>query len=275
MYNLIVGFGGDMAMGSRMLEHTSPTVKEYLTPGGQLDPARLLNLPTLMMPEVGGDSQKVARVGYIENLTRRGKDYRFRFVPTSSVPAIPLTAIETNASELEIGSWELQRTHWAVKDVDLYRVLNQSIAPSPPPTVFRLPRELPQEDLVAVMMPFDTGYLSVYSALQEAVEAAGLRCQRVDDIWINPGIMDDVASLIWRAKVVVSDLSGKNPNVFYETGIAHALGRDVLPITRSADDVPFDLRHLRYVQYLPNAEGLDELKATVTKRLRDTTAVPA
>ncbi len=273
MYNLIVGFSGDTASASRLLEYTSIAIKEYVAPGGHLDPARLLNLPTLVMPEVGSDSRQVARVGHIEHLTlTTGRDYRFRFVATPGVPEIRLDAVEAEASALGIDRWEFQRTHWAVKDVDLHRVLHASLAPTPTPTVFKLPREAHQEDLVAVMMPFDARYMDVYLALQEAVEAAGLRCQRVDDIWINPGIMDDVASLIWRARVVISDLSGKNPNVFYETGIAHALGREVLPITQSADDVPFDLRHLRYVNYLPNNEGLQGLKTQITRRLQDMVA---
>jgi len=67
---------------------------------------------------------------------------------------------------------------------------------------------------------------------------------------------------------VVCDCSGRNPNVFYEIGIAHSLGKDVILITRSADDIPFDLRHLRYVSYLPNTEGLEALTKAVEGRLR-------
>lgn len=80
--------------------------------------------------------------------------------------------------------------------------------------------------------------------------------------------MQDIANLIARSRVVISDLSGKNPNVFYETGIAHTLGRDVIQITQSAEDVPFDLRHLRFINYLPNGEGLEDLKIQVTRRLK-------
>jgi hypothetical protein len=117
------------------------------------------------------------------------------------------------------------------------------------------------------MMPFDARFNAVYEALQEAVSAAGVECRRADDIWENDHIMDDVISLIWRAQVVISDLSTKNPNVFYETGIAHSLGRDVIQIAQSIDDVPFDLRSLRTVVYLSNTEGLAELKDQVKTRL--------
>jgi hypothetical protein len=58
-----------------------------------------------------------------------------------------------------------------------------------------------------------------------------------------------VVSSICKSSVVVCDLTGKNANVFYEAGIAHSLGKDVILNTQSADDVPFDLRRLRYIPY--------------------------
>lgn len=84
--------------------------------------------------------------------------------------------------------------------------------------------------------------------------------------------MDDVLSLIWRARAVVSDLTGKNANVFYETGIAHTIGRDVILTSQAMDDVPFDLRSIRTLKYLSNREGLEQLKTQVRDRLRDLSA---
>ncbi len=66
---------------------------------------------------------------------------------------------------------------------------------------------------------------------------------------------------------MICDCTGKNPNVFYEAGIAHTLGKEVILITQSASDVPFDLRHLRYVSYLNNREGRKELAVQVQARL--------
>jgi hypothetical protein len=90
--------------------------------------------------------------------------------------------------------------------------------------------------------------------LREIVEGAGLKCRRADDIWENPAVMQDVVSLIDRSRVVICDCTGRNPNVFYEIGVAHTLGREVILITQSQEDIPFDLRHLRYVSYLNNGE---------------------
>ena len=95
-----------------------------------------------------------------------------------------------------------------------------------------------------------------------------MKCQRVDDLWEHATVIQDVFSLIWRASIVVCDFSGRNANVFYECGIAHTLGKPVVPITQHKSDVPFDLQHHRYLQYLNNVEGLARLQQELAKRLR-------
>lgn len=61
---------------------------------------------------------------------------------------------------------------------------------------------------------------------------------------------------------------GRNPNVFYGTGIAHTLGRDVILITQGDQDIPFELRHLRYVRYLNSGEGGAALKQALQNRMQ-------
>jgi hypothetical protein len=56
--------------------------------------------------------------------------------------------------------------------------------------------------------------------------------------------------------------------VFYEIGIAHSLGREVILITQSEQDIPFDLRHLRYIRYLNNAEGRAALTEALQARMQ-------
>jgi hypothetical protein len=164
--------------------------------------------------------------------------------------------------------FEFSRSHWAVKDADLYRVLIRNTRPRRQrPSVFTIPEhENIEPSLVSAMMPFDAGFTAVYDSLKATAEKVGLRCRRADDIWENPAIIQDVVSLIDRSRVVICDCTGRNPNVFYEIGIAHTLGREVILITRNAEDIPFDLRHLRYVQYLNNAEGRQALSEALEKK---------
>ena len=105
----------------------------------------------------------------------------------------------------------------------------------------------------------------MFQAISEACRLSNFRCLRAKDIWNHQTIIQDIFDLIFRSQIVICDFTGKNPNVFYEAGIAHVLGKLVIPITQSAQDIPFDLQHHRYLQYLDNAEG----RETLTKGLVD------
>jgi hypothetical protein len=166
--------------------------------------------------------------------------------------------------------FEFSRNHWAVKDVDLYRFLLRNVRPRRQrPTAFQIPEhENIEPALASAMMPFDAGFNPVYESIRQAADNVGLRCRRADDIWENAAIIQDVVALIDRSRVVVCDCSGRNPNVFYEAGIAHTLGREVIFITQSEQDIPFDLRHLRYIRYLNNAEGRASLTEALQARIK-------
>lgn len=135
------------------------------------------------------------------------------------------------------------------------------------PNVFSVPDFTQEADLAAVMMPLSAEFSPVYKAIARACKNAGLRCLRADDIWEESAIVQDIFNLVFRAQVVIVDFTGKNPNVMYETGIAHTLGKHVVPLSQSLDDVPFDLRHHRVLKYLANAEGLRQLELNLGKRL--------
>lgn len=133
------------------------------------------------------------------------------------------------------------------------------------PSVFEIPEQPLDRSLIAVMMPFEASFRPVYEAIKEAASIRSLTCQRADDIWEHSTVIQDVFALIFRSAIVVCDFSGRNPNVFYEAGIAHTLGKHVVPIAQHESDIPFDLRHHRYLSYLKNEEGLGAL----TKGLAD------
>lgn len=102
-----------------------------------------------------------------------------------------------------------------------------------------------------VMQPFG-GHLGTYyeTIFKPAIEQAGLTPVRADDdIFATGKIMDQVWRGIRNASVLVAELTSKNPNVFYELGLAHALEKPVVLISSNQDDVPFDLRHIRAIFY--------------------------
>ncbi len=115
---------------------------------------------------------------------------------------------------------------------------------------------------VFVLMPFKPEFHAIYQDhILGVVEQLGLNCKRGDTFFSTNIIMQEIWSSIFYAQVCVADCTGKNPNVFYEIGIAHTLGRDCILITQTIDDVPFDVSHYRVIRYDPNVDGLLKLEA--------------
>lgn len=295
MYNLIMssfpGFWDQSPQTfsvDRIFEHT----KKFLVDKFQSleGPAlkEILDFPTLFAYEQVNDED--ACIGRVIELRKRGKEVRIAFELDEALPRISASTLKQLEWELEIGEWEFNRTHWAIKDVDLLFELSKAgiisatqykdsalrleVAPQSmrgytvSPSIFRVPDSNIEADLVSVMRPFDVRFDRVQATLKAACDNLELRCLDVNDIWNESEIIQDVFSLIYRSKAVICDFSDRNANVFYEAGIAHTLGRTVIPIVQNFEHIPFDLRQHRYISYLSNDEGLEKLGSDVSKRLR-------
>lgn len=102
-----------------------------------------------------------------------------------------------------------------------------------------------------VVQPFAEPYGGYYETLfRPAIEKAGLRPLRADaEIFGTGKIIDQIWRGIRSASVLLAELTTKNANVYYELGLAHALGKPVVLVAANESDVPFDLRHIRVVYY--------------------------
>lgn len=125
--------------------------------------------------------------------------------------------------------------------------------------------------LVFVAMPFAATFNTLYESIENLVHNhCHLHCVRGDTESAGTRIMSDVWRMTNEAMLVVADLSGRNPNVFYELGLAHALGKSVVLLTSDTADTPFDVRDIRAIRYDP-AQGfraihgrlLDAIRASV------------
>ena len=120
-----------------------------------------------------------------------------------------------------------------------------------------------EEDLCFIVMPFSVEALNVvYEDYVQPtlVNRCQLRSEKGDDVFGSNVIMDDITNSIRRARLIIADLTGRNANVFYEVGIAHALNKQVLLMTQSIEDVPFDLRHRRALVYEYSPRGCKKLE---------------
>jgi len=159
---------------SRVFEYTEDAIVSRFNELREDQLERLCTLPSVFAYESGREMD--ARVGQITSIRLRNREVVVHYRMDGNVAPIPHQMLLDRKRALDIGDWELNRTHWAVKDVDLIAFL----------------------------------------------EAQGL---------------------------VVCDFTMQNPNVFYEAGIAHTLGKPVIPITQDIDALPFDLKHRRALVY--------------------------
>lgn len=274
MFNLLMqgvpwGDGRDTASLGRLFEYTDDALEASFKDGNRPLLDKLIQHPCLFMQEGTGD--QIARVGAITRARIVGAEIAIKYNFDRDAPPLLNRMIFANRRDFDMPQdFEFSRTHWAVKNVDLYQALLRNFQPRRQrPKVFEITKhESIEPQLASAMMPFDAGFTAVYEAIRAATDRVGLRCRRADDIWENPAIIQDIVSLIDKSRVVICDCTRRNPNVFYEIGIAHTLGREVILITQAAEDIPFDLRHLRYVQYLNNGEGREALGDALERRLR-------
>jgi hypothetical protein len=123
-----------------------------------------------------------------------------------------------------------------------------------------------------VLMPFDPSFDDVYKiGIKEACEDAGAYCERVDEQIFNERILDRIYNQIAKADIIIADMTGRNANVFYEVGYAHALNKLTILLTKNADDIPFDLKHFPHIVYGSSISGLRD---DLTKRVRHYVETP-
>ena len=274
MFHFLVKYNGwgqssDSIGSSRVFENTQDRISQNFRSNETFELTRISSIPALFASESGGSGKQVARVGRIDNVGTSRSQINLNYTIDSSVPPIPILKVEQLLAQLGIDEFELSRTHWAIKDVDLFKVLFLNrLVDIPTPKVFSVDdAQAPENTLIAAMMAFSSEFDKVYLVLQQMSGALNLRCLRADDIWENDVVIQDIVSLICRSRIVICDCTDRNANVFYEAGIAHSLGKDVILITQSENDIPFNLRHLRYLHYLNNDEGRERLSLELSKRI--------
>ena len=106
-------------------------------------------------------------------------------------------------------------------------------------------------------MPFEDQFNDIYHL---GIKAVATECEvvaeRVDEQSFSETILERIYRQIESADFIIADMTGRNPNVFYEVGYAHARGKICTLLTQSADDIPFDLKHHRHIVYNGSIQSL-------------------
>jgi hypothetical protein len=129
----------------------------------------------------------------------------------------------------------------------------------------------PSKGTCFTIMPFGSWFDSYYETIYvPAIRNTNLTPRRADDMYRPSAIVNDIWTMTREATIILADLSGKNPNVFYELGLAHALTKPAILVTESMEDVPFDLRSLRVIVYEKNEPNWgDELREKIETSIRE------
>ena len=111
---------------------------------------------------------------------------------------------------------------------------------------------------VALVPTTDSAQEAYEQIVRKMVEEENLDCVSTQGIFSAKHTMDAIWKRLNEARVIVADLSRRDAEVFYLTGISHGLQKPVILLAQSEDDVPFDLRGLSHIIYAtkPLGEGM-------------------
>ena len=134
--------------------------------------------------------------------------------------------------------------------------------------LFENERIQPAQPRCFVVMPFASELGFVYHTIKEVIESYQIACERADEVYLSSPVMEDVKQRISEADLVLVDFTGRNPNVYYEAGLADAFKKDWIVLAQTSDDMTFDVRHIRSIRY-SNTMGADiRLRDDLNQALR-------
>jgi len=132
-----------------------------------------------------------------------------------------------------------------------------------------LPDVKVDKKMAMCLMPFNRRYDKTKNVIAESCKLAGYHFKRSDDELLadNTNLRKTIVRMILEAEVIIAVLDGRNPNVFYEIGIAHSMGKLVLMIanlSREENKRPeVDLLSNRLITYNNYSELKDKLVRTL------------
>jgi nucleoside 2-deoxyribosyltransferase len=139
-----------------------------------------------------------------------------------------------------------------------------SISSLPTTSLLQKALQQPKNQVFTIMKIGDAELDSAYEGVYKPVcEEFHLRCIRIDEIQDSGQITDQILEAIAESKYIVADLSGERPNCYYETGFAHALGKELVLCIKTSNEVHFDLAGFRFIQWSTEAELRTKLKERI------------
>ena len=120
---------------------------------------------------------------------------------------------------------------------------------------------------VFVLTPFNDNYRPTFFAIKDVCEKLNLKCLRGDEEYIPNEIFPSILRHIVKSRFLIVNITGRNPNVMYELGVAHALGKPTIIISKNFTEIPFDLNNKRIVIFDTTEDLRYKLETSITDML--------
>lgn len=119
--------------------------------------------------------------------------------------------------------------------------------------------------LVFVLTPFNTQFYNEFMTIKEVCTNIGFNCKRGDEKQFKGDIFPEMLRYIVQARIIIANINGRNPNVLYELGVAQALDKSVILVSKEPKDLPIDIQSQRFLIYSDSNSLADSLKVELQK----------
>ncbi|QPB56477.1 nucleoside 2-deoxyribosyltransferase [Lacticaseibacillus paracasei] len=104
--------------------------------------------------------------------------------------------------------------------------------------------------------------------LRPVAESLDFDVLRADPLQEVSDISNTILEQLASADLVIADTTGANPNVMFELGYRMALNKPYLILTQNVDEIPFDIRGIRALQYEVTAPDVEDFKERLNQMIR-------
>lgn len=118
---------------------------------------------------------------------------------------------------------------------------------------------------VFVLTPFLEREFDTYNTIKEVCTEVNLSCSRGDETYRDKDLLMHIITSIAESSIIIANINGRNPNVFYELGICHSIGKPVILVSNNKKDLPFDIQNKNIIFYNNKIDLNSKLKSELLR----------
>jgi hypothetical protein len=121
--------------------------------------------------------------------------------------------------------------------------------------------------LVFVLTPFNDRFYNEFMTIRATCEEVGFKCFRGDEKEFKGDIFPEMLRYMAKARIIIANINGRNPNVLYELGVAQAMDKSVILVSKEPKDLPIDIQSQRFLIYSDSDSLKESLKVELKKMM--------